>query len=147
MIGSGIFICSLISEVVFDINTVKILLYYIWIYSFYLFVTTLKINLIAIVMNSNIAFIIVEGINLFFIALFTITGEFFAPEGIIMKQYEWVLKVNPIYYLIFDMNREQQEYLTSAMIYMIMAVILLCCGFIIINKHNFIDNNKEMGGI
>lgn len=147
MIISGIISCTLISNVTFDINVIKVLGVYLLIYSLYLFVTTLGINIVAILCNSNVGFMVVEGINMFFVAAFTIVGEFFAPEGVILKEYEWLLKANPIYYLIFDSNKDLIDFYVSIILYLIFAVLLLCFGCFVINKHNFIETNKEIGGI
>ncbi len=147
MISCGIICCTLISDVIFDVNTIKILCFYLLIYSLYLFVTTLGVNIVAILCNSNVGFMVVEGINMFFIVLFTIVGEFFASDGIILKEYEWILKINPIYYLMFGLNNGVNDYLIAAFIYLILAVIILCWGGFVINRHNFIESDNEIGGM
>lgn len=147
MIVSGIISCTFISDVTFDIRAIEVLAFYVLIYSLYLFVTTIGINIVAILCNSNVGFMVVEGINMFFIATFAIVGEFFAPEGVILNEYEWLLKVNPIYYLIFDSNKDLNDFYVSIIVYLIFAALVLCFGCFVINKHNFIETNKEIGGI
>ena len=147
MLAAGIIVCNVFSVVKFDLYAVKTLFYYIIIYSLYLFVTALAINLVAIIYNSNVAFVVVEGINIFCIVMFTVTGDFFAPDGIVLEQYEWMLKVNPVYYLVFGMINSESEYLHAASVFMVMAVILVGVGLIVINRHNFIEANKETGGM
>lgn len=147
MLISGLVVCSLVSKVKIDASIWKMFCYYMVIYSLYLFVVTLGINLLSIVFNSNIGFIVVEGINLFFIAAFAIAGNLFAPEGVILEQYEWIIKINPFYYLIFSMRNSNNDYLISMLLFMGIAALLLWCSFFVVNKHNFIESNQETGGM
>lgn len=147
MLISGTLVCSLFSKIVIDRKMWKLLFFYICIYSLYLFVSTFAINLLSILFNSNVAFIIVAGINSFFIAAFTIVGNFFAPEGVILQQYEWTIKINPFYYLIFGMHNNNTDYFISILLFFSMAVLLFICSYFVINKHDFIDSNRETGGV
>ena len=147
MLISGTFACNLFSKIVIDRKMWKLLFFYICIYSLYLFVSTFAINLLSILFSSNVAFIIVEGINSFFIAAFTIVGNFFAPEGVILPQYEWTIKINPFYYLIFSMHNNNTDYFIFILLFFSMAVLLFICSYFVINKHDFIDSNRETGGV
>lgn len=147
MLCSAILCCSIFSNVVFDKNILEIFTYYIVIYSLYLFITTVGINIVAIVFNSNMGFLVIEGMNLFSIAAFSIVGNFFAPEGIVLKEYEWILKLNPFYYLVFGVKQETMDYLISILIFTILAFITVCIGCVIVNKRDFIGGNREVGGI
>lgn len=147
MLVAAIVCSALFSNVIIDEQSAKIFLYYIGIYSLYLFVTTMGINIIAIIFNSNSGFLVVEGVNLFSITLFALVGNFFAPEGFILEEYEWILKINPFYYLVFGMKIQDKDYLTSLELFMVLAIVTWLIGCRVVNKRDFIGGNKEVGGM
>lgn len=147
MLVAAITCSTLVSDVVFDVQSVKLFLFYIGIYSLYLFITAMGINIIAIIFNSNTGFLVVEGLNLFSITLFALVGNFFAPEGVVHEKYEWILRINPFYYLIFGMKTKESDYLVSLVLFMGLAMIIWLVGCSVINKRDFIGGNKEVGGM
>lgn len=146
MLASGTAVTGIFAKVIIDKNGVEALFFYLLVYSLYLFVCTLGINLLAILFTSNIGFIVVEGINFFTIASYTIVGNFFAPKGEILQKYKWMLTINPFSYLVFSMHETRIDYVRAALLFGGMGVLLLAAGCIVVNKHNFIYSNMETGG-
>ena len=147
MLVAAIMCSVLVSKVIIDEYFLKIFLYYVGIYSLYLFATTMGINIVAILFNSNSGFLIVEGMNLFSITLFALVGNFCAPDGVVLEKYEWILKINPFYYLVFGMKIQESDYLISLALFMGLAMVIWLLGCNVINKRDFIGSNKEVGGM
>lgn len=146
MLAAGVFISEVFSEVTVDVKAGRMLLFYLIIYSLYLFVVTLMVNLTAIILGSSNGFTAVEGVNLFLIAVYAISGDFLeSTENTLHKIYECILKINPFSYLIFYMRESGKDYLISILVFLVIAVILLPCGCIIVNKCNFIEADREIG--
>ncbi|MCI8718397.1 MAG: hypothetical protein K1W19_15870 [Lachnospiraceae bacterium] len=144
MLIAGVFVAEVFSGVIMDAKVGETLLFYLLIYSMYLFAVTLAINLAAILFGSSSGFILVESINLFMIAVYAISGDFLeSAEKTVYKIYECILKTNLFSYLIYYMRENQKDYFISAFLFLAIAVLFLFCGCIVVNKCNFIESDRE----
>lgn len=114
---------------------------YIFVYSFYLFATTLAINVISILSNSTVGFVAVESVVLSIIALFSLTSTFFREDENAHK----MLKYNPFSYIVFGVHDDTYNYIYAGIFYLIISVVFIILGCIVVKKHNFIESNQEMG--
>lgn len=154
---SGIILIRLFSKITFDNSAIIIGLYYILIYSLYLLMTTLAINVISIIFSSNIGFVTVESIILLSISIFFILGNYIKND-IITGKYLLILKSNMIANLIFSIHSSKAENINalintkginfdlnfSVIYYLVMCLIVIVIGCRIVEKHEFIANSKEM---
>jgi len=139
-----------------DYDELIILLYYVIIYSLYLLVTTLAINIVAIVFNSTIGFISVQSVVFFMIAYMMNMGK--KLEVIpVRKRYLLFLKVNPVSNLLFQIHKikveDRYKFLLqegidiemrySIMYFLALIAILIIIGSIVVHKKEFIINDRE----
>lgn len=143
MVITGLVVCGLLANLKLDNEMWMKFLLYITLYSLYLFATTLAINLISVISNSSVGFIVVESFNVFCIVAFTIVGDYFAPNGYLEPRYEWMIKVNPFSYLVFSTKGVMTDYMTSIIMYAIASIIFIIAGCIIVNKYSFVENYRE----
>lgn len=124
-VGTGMIVTMVKKGIRFDSAAVLIFLYYLIIYSLFLFSTTLAINLIAIKTSSVIGFGVIEGCLLAGITLFVLLGDYVEKQVLIMteavpsietlqelesnilSQYNWLLKINPFAHLVFPIHSSQ----------------------------------------
>lgn len=146
-------ILSLFSKIIVDSAAVTLILYYFLIYSLYLFMTTLAINVVAIIFNSNIGFIAVESVILLSMATFLLFGKVMKETNVIL------LKMDIIANLVFPIHSSQKEHLNhllnkgeihfdlnfSVVYYLILSVILVVVGCIVVKTREFIINDREAG--
>ncbi len=88
---------------------ILLLLYYLAIYSIYIFITAELINIISIFSSSNIGFAIMELLCLTSFGLYSVTGELFS-ENFIMK-HTGIIRFNPACHLMIDIHSSQLEYI------------------------------------
>lgn len=119
----------------------SVLFDYIFVYSFYLFAITLAINIVSILSNSTMGFIIVESIILSAIALFSLASTFCRED----EQAHEMLKYNPFSYIVFGVHDDVYDYTYVGIFYMIISIVLIILGCIVVKKHSFIESNQEMG--
>lgn len=161
MIFSGILITGIFVKVIIDEVFFLIFIYYLLVYSLFLLVTTLGINILAVVFGSNIGFVIVESIIIFGITVFSIIGNYFIIEEALLDKYTWILKLNPVSHIIFSVHSSKINSINelinkksitfdldlSVLMLLIASVIVIICGCFVISRHDFVDINKETGGI
>lgn len=161
MILSGAFITNFFSSVSADTTSWILACYYLLIHSLFLLVTTLGINILAIVFTSNVGFIVTEGIILFSMVSFALLGEYFIPQDALIDKYTWLFKINPFAHLVLSMHSSRISSVDriintraisfdlnlSVLVFLIAAIIVTACGCMVVNNHNFIESNKETGGI
>jgi len=160
LIVSGTLTVKLQTTVTFDKESFVILVYYLLIHSLFLFFTTLCINLLAILISSSDGFIYVEGILLFCIATFFVTGQEYYHSMPAASSHQGLIKWNPISHIIFSIhsssiasvdkliNRNGLDFdlNTSIAVYAILILFAVIGGVIAVNKYNFMDSNQENGG-
>lgn len=161
LVLSGALFTSFFSSFKIDSVSIPLGIYYILIYSLFLLVTTLGINIFSILFTSDVAFVIVEGINLFAIAIFTILGHYFITQDELIDKYIWMIKGNPFSHLVLKLHSSKIESLNniinekgisfdlnfSVFYFFIVAILVIGFGCIVVNRHNFIESNKETGGV
>lgn len=160
-LGSGVLAAWVIADVVFDTAGLLLTFYYILIHSLFLFITTVAVNILAILFTSNVGFIIIEGVSIFCIVTFTLMGQYFITSDNLVDKYTWILKLNPISHLIFGVHSSGIKCIDmlinkhavsfdlnlSVFVFCIAALVIIVFGCIVVNKHDFIYSNKETGGI
>ena len=147
MVLAGIISCVGFSNLIWDSGWWKTLGLYFGIFSLYLFSVTLAINILSMTSNSNVGFIVIEGVNIASIASFSLVGNLYAPEGVVLKEYEWMLKVNPFYYLVYGVRNYGEETLVAMLLFLVIVILLLLAGVAIVNRREFIVDNGEIGGM
>ncbi len=161
LIFSGFMAANLFTPVKIGQVSILLLGYYLLIHSLFLLFTTLLINILAILFTSNVSFMIVEGISLFGVAAFCLMGNYFVTQDEFLPQYTWMLKLNPIAHLIFSVHGSSIERLNclinvngisfdlnlSVFVYLAGIVIVMISGCFIVNYHDFLNVNQEIGGI
>lgn len=156
MIATGILVKSFVYELVWDMEGIIIIIYYLAIHSFYLFAATLAINILSIKFNSSIGFVSVMSVNIFGISLYSILGNLISEE-LLYTQYAWLFKVNPFAHLVFRVHSSKVESVDriinkvnidfdlnySFLLFFVIAIALVVIGCIMCEKHEFIVLNKE----
>ncbi len=160
LVFSGVLSTSLFSSFNIDSVSIPLGIYYVLIYSLFLLVTTLGINILSILFTSNVSFVITEGVILFAIAGFTILGNYFTEDELAGK-YVCLIKINPFSHLVLKFHSSKIENLNylinekgilfdlnnSLFLFFIATLLVISFGCIVVNRHDFIESNKETGGI
>ena len=140
-----------------DDGAVIIAIYYIAIYSIYLLSTTLAINIVSILFGSNIGFAIVQGIVLLSVSIFFILGNY-VKDNFITEKVKFLIKGNLIANLIFPFHSSKINSINnliniksidfdlnySILYYLIICIVVIVFGGYVVEKYEFIINNKEM---
>lgn len=161
LIFSGVLITSVFVKIIIDEAFFLIFIYYLLIYSLFLLVTTLGINILSVMFSSNVSFAIVESILIFGIAVFSIMGNYFITGEAMLDKYTWMLKLNPVSHIIFSVHSSKISGINelineksivfdldlSVLMLLIASVIVIISGCFVISKHDFVDINKETGGV
>lgn len=116
MIAAGTLYKGITSGITIGKNDIILFLYYMMIYSFYLFSTTLAINVISIKIGSLKAIYGVIGIQIFSMTLFGLWEkwiDFSAHEIEEMQTQIWALKLNPISQLVLKWHSSSNEELDT----------------------------------
>ena len=134
-----------------------IAIYYIAIYSIYLLSTTLAINIVSILFGSNIGFAIVQGIVLLSVSILFILGNY-VKDNFITEKVKFLIKGNLIANLIFPFHSSKINSINnliniksidfdlnySILYYLIICIVVIVFGGYVVEKYEFIINNKEM---
>ena len=140
-----------------DDGAVIIAIYYIAIYSIYLLSTTLAINIVSILFGSNIGFGVVQGIVLLSVSIFFILGNY-VKDNFITEKVKFLIKGNLIANLIFPFHSSKINSINnliniksidfdlnySILYYLIICIVVIVFGGYVVEKYEFIINNKEM---
>ena len=157
IICGAIVISALISNFSFDASGFMLMIYYIAISGLFLFSTTLLINCLAILFTSNISFIIVEGIQIFFMAVLFLSRNVLPEEEI--ENNAWFLLYNPIAHIILPLHISRIEAIDemlhrydvpmdlnmSVILFAVLSVLFVFIGCIIVKNKDFITNGNQEG--
>ena len=158
---SGVIATDIFVKVTVDAVSIYIFVYYVLIYSFFLLFTTVAVNLFGILFTSNVGFAVVESFLFLCIAIYTMSGEYFIPENAQVRDYQWLVKSNLFSHLVFGIHSSKVEELNqlihqkeilfdldeSLLLFIMLSVVTIIAGCIIVHYHDFINTNKEKGGI
>lgn len=153
----GIMITNLFIKVSVDDGVILLIAYYILIHSLYLFLTTLTINIVAIISRSDIGFIVVEGFILLEMVTYLLLGNRIQND-VIEGVNLYMLKSNLIANLILPIhssnitsvnkfiNEKSLEFDLnfSVLYYLMISIVIIIVGTYVVEKREFIVNNKEM---
>ncbi len=152
LLGFGILTTSINCRLTFDISAIGILIYYIVIFTLFLFSTTLCINNLSILFHRSTGFVVVESILVFFISTLFLTGEKVMNSDPSLPQYRWLIVGNPIAYLILSFHSSAINSIDSiintngmifdinysVLLFAIISIIVVATGFRAVNKHDFL---------
>ena len=156
MVLTGSFVVWLRGSLSFDRTSFIIFGYYLIIHSLWLFILTLSINIIAIKLNSSTAFSLISGGQILLTSALLLSSQ--TIDGI---QNIWLLKINPIFYLILswrssfisavheriDLFGIGSDLNISVFLFIILTLIVIIGGAVLVKKHDLIATNSETGGI
>jgi hypothetical protein len=162
MVLVGTLVAEIANQVIYDRESLLLFIYYILIHSLWLFITTLLMNIIAIKLDSGLAFIFTVGIQLSFILLILFSADLFPlDDKLYGVRNSILLQLNPASHLVlywhssfietldnrinslniqFDLNR-------SVILFILLSVIIVVIGTIIVKKQDLILTNNETGGV
>lgn len=146
MILSGAFITNFFTLAIADTASWLLACYYFLIHSLFLLITTLGINILAIVFTSNVGFIIIGGVSLFSMVSFEMLGKYFITQDDLIDKYTWMLKINPIANLMLNMhssgirsvgriiNTKSISFVLnlSVLVFLMAAIIVTVCGCMVL---------------
>lgn len=158
---SGVIATAFFVEITVDAVSVYLFLYYILIYSFFLWFTTLAVNLFAILFTSNSGFVMVESFIFLCMGIYTMNGEFFIPDNEPLRSYQWLIKMNPFSHLQIGIHSSKIKALNSlihqkdisfdlnesVLLFAVLSVVMVAISCLVVQYHDFIDINKEAGGV
>lgn len=171
MVVAGLIVAGINNRIIYDRESFIILIYYLLIHSLWLYSTTLLINILAIKLESSMAYTIVAGIQLTFLGLLLLWDETLPLHGTYnLERNARLLQLNPIAHLalpwrssfIESVNSRINEYLdffmidwsvidfelnNSIVLFTIISIIVIILGVVIVKKHELISIEMEKGGI
>ncbi len=160
MLAGGVMVTVITNELIFDLESIILLLYYLIIYSLWLYLTTLLINIIAVRFNSSVAFIAIAGLemgcifslvlwenvlplqdspfidrNFLFLQLNPVAHLVLAWHSSFIEKLN--MRIN-IYYQSFDLN-------ISVVLFLLLSIIVTVVGCIVVKRKDLIIANNESG--
>lgn len=159
-LGTEILCCSIFSNVIADKSSVFFILYYVALYSLFLFVTALAINILSILFTSNVGVMLVEAVVLLGVGAYLMLGKKYITDDTLISKYAWMIKINPFAHLNIRIHSSGIELINNAIneknirmdlsvsivLYLTFAILIVLFGCVVVNKHNFITTNQETGG-
>lgn len=130
-------------------------LYYLVVYSLFIFITVEIINLLSILWASNAGFVLVEILCLTFFGLYTILGEVFDEAYI--TGHSWLVRWNPACHLIIKIHSSKWDFLNesinrifidfplseSVIVLGLFAIAVLFAGGFLVSRIDMVNQNKE----
>lgn len=143
-------------DVILDKYGIQLFLFHFLVYAFWLIVTTLAVNLIAVFCGSSTAFVWVAGSQTILVTLFYILKKFSGHPLI----QSIIVRTNPISCLVFSWHTSRYEELTTILsspyqgiylshtivILLVLCIITIMAGAIIVWRHDLIVSDLEAGG-
>lgn len=152
-IASTLWITDIFYDVLWDLAGFQLLFVHFLVYSLWLYCVILSINIVAIYLGSDGAFVVVVGLQMILFTSFSL----YQQGGWI----EWA-KLNPNAHLVMSwhgiivdlLNLEMPvgyiypslDVVSSVGIMLILAVILSLLGGVVVAKHDILMSNTETGG-
>ncbi|MGB8455030.1 MAG: hypothetical protein WCD89_22205 [Anaerocolumna sp.] len=160
MIVSGTLFCMVNFRVYFDEGSNYLLFYYMLIFSLWLYITTISINLIAMFIGSNNSTGIIIGVQIILLLLLDVFDSLIPFDNNKIENGR-LLELNPISHLVMSWHSSRIlsvnqlanilnidfNFYNSIKYMGTLAIILTIAGCIIIQRVQFIAINKETGGV
>ena len=158
MVISGTAVASITNQIMFDKESLILLIYYVLIHSLWLFLTALLMNMIAIKLDSSYGFVVVVGLQFAFVSMLLLWENVWplvdTPNLI---KHVFLLKLNPISHLILAWHsspiaelNERLNYLNidfslnaSVIAFFIASIAMIVVGCIVVKKQEWITFNTE----
>ncbi len=126
-----------------NIDTLLLGISFIVLTTLFMYISTILINVVALLSESGFGFVLSEMFILFNIVVFCAYGDVFGDYHPTDK-YAWVMKINPFRHLIFLFKTEPIHYYKSVIYFCILAVGISIIMALLIRTHEFISNNQEI---
>lgn len=158
MIISGLALGSINNQIIFDQASFILLIYYVLIHSFWLFITTVLINILAIKVDSSFGFIVVVGFQMAMIMMLLLWSNVFPlVDSANIARHGLLLKLNPIAHLILTWHTSGIEALnarlnywdipfdlnTSVIVFLLISLVVVVIGSIVVKRQEWIELSKE----
>ena len=151
-------------------------IYYLVIWSFFLFFTTLAVNVLSILLTGSAAFLIVEAACFLNVLVYSVLDPIsrkaagYEPPAFLrpgeeipsfLGDFIWAIRPNFIANLNLSLhshgigvpegliNAKNLDFgLNGSVVYfLVLSAVVLAAGCLIVAKHSFIESNKETGGV
>lgn len=162
LIGGGLIVAGITHAITFDLESFILFFYYLLIYSLYLYLTVVLINILAIIFNSSTAFVIVAGFEMAFILLLVLWEKFLPlHDSIYAGRNSMLLQLNPVAHLVLAWHSSFLDKLNakinvysisfdlniSILLFLGLSILVTVIGCKVVKKKDFIIANNETGGI
>lgn len=132
---------------------------YLVIHSLFLFSVTLLSNLLSVLTNKGLGFVIVQGFIYLLATAFLLMGSVIRSEEKIVTQYAWLIRYNYLANLFFTLHScriqsvnellaapdgvsMQFGFLFSLIFYVVILVIVLMFGCVLVSRKEFISEGE-----
>lgn len=132
-----------VTHVVYDVGMWKNLIYYLVIYSLYLFASTVMINILSIRFNNIVGFVVVELINAYSWVTFGMVGQYISETRGGNYLTTLIMRYNIFSYLVFGIQESTMNYVTCILVNLVLAIVVALLGIFVVNKYEFVENGKE----
>lgn len=132
-----------VTHVVYDVGMWKNLIYYLVIYSLYLFASTVMINILSIRFNNIVGFVVVELINAYSWVTFGMVGQYISETRGGNYLTTLIMRYNIFSYLVFGIQESTMDYVTCILVNLVLAIVVALLGIFVVNKYEFVENGKE----
>ena len=150
-IGTAIAVTECRYQVIFDAAGIGLLIYHFAIHSLWLFLSTLLINLLAIYIGSDSAYITVIGGQIALITVLTFAKEDTSPIIRIANPIShlvigWHGSNNALYSQVLRTAYQHLNLNDSLCLMVLLSILIMVIGGVIIKKHDLLISNLEMEG-
>lgn len=142
-----------------DMAGIILLLYHFFIYSIWLYTITLTVNLVAVLIGSSASYSVVVGIQMVLTALLGLGDTLVKILNVPEHYKEIFLKLNPVSHLVVGWHKsgigfvdktlgyayDYLKFRDSLIVYIICCVIVLTAGAFVVNHHELLISDSEMG--
>lgn len=158
MIVSGIALGSINNQIIFDRESIILLIYYVLIHSLWLFITTALINILAIKFDSSLGFISIVGLQMTLIMMLLLWDNVFPlVDSPNIARHGFLLKLNPISHLILSGHTSRIEELNSRLnywninfdlnvsviVFLLISLVVVAIGSVVVKKQEWIEFSRE----
>ncbi|MCR5518464.1 MAG: hypothetical protein K6F17_07835 [Lachnospiraceae bacterium] len=116
-------------------------LIYLVILTLYMFVTSLLINVVAIISDSNIAFAVCQAVYLALAVFYLYPGSYHMNYALEMidPEYAWMIEYNPFSYMVFNTRLIPTDYQASVDVFLILILVVSYAGYVVVKKREFVS--------
>jgi hypothetical protein len=168
LIATPVILFSIYNKLTFDSASFILLAYYMIIYSLWIFIFTLLVNILSIRFSSITGFSIISAIQMLCVSVFIVLQDLniltyelkTASEIDNLELQSKIIKFNPLSHIVLKYHKSGDQALNkiintygfsfylyeSVLLLFVIAIIAVVAGYITIKKKDLITNNQEMDG-